>query len=282
MASDHVFLSPHRDDAVLSCGGVLAALAAAERSPAIVNVFAGTDAPELERWTQPEIARLVAVEDELACAVVGASRIDLPFVAAPNRSPSYADWEAVVGEVPADDARLDAEIVEALRECGALDARPVVFAPLGIGGHVDHRIVHAAARKLLAGGARVLFYEDFPYCASEEAVHAFAFPPDFRQLVVSLGPFADEKFYAIGSYRSQVPGLFPEGVCTALARYARRAGANEFAESYWCPAEVATALRWADLPESLSGRIRAADPAGVEDREGSRTVGADPAGVGTI
>ena len=38
-------------------------------------------------------------------------------------------------------------------------------APLAIGGHVDHRIVHRAARETIAP-ARLWFYEDFPYAGS--------------------------------------------------------------------------------------------------------------------
>ena len=60
--------------------------------------------------------------------------------------------------------RDEAPLVEAVR--ATLQARVDggcrrVVAPLGVGGHVDHQIAHAACRALV--GAEVAYYEDTPY-----------------------------------------------------------------------------------------------------------------------
>ena len=58
----------------------------------------------------------------------------------------------------------EAPLVEAVR--ATLQARvdggcARVVAPLGVGGHVDHQVAHAACRALV--GAKVRYYEDTPY-----------------------------------------------------------------------------------------------------------------------
>lgn len=44
-----------------------------------------------------------------------------------------------------------------------------VFAPLAIGGHIDHRILHEAAAAIAVSGFfQVVFYEDMPYSSACE------------------------------------------------------------------------------------------------------------------
>jgi LmbE family N-acetylglucosaminyl deacetylase len=38
-----------------------------------------------------------------------------------------------------------------------------LVVPLALGGHVDHRLVRAAAERLVASGASAWFYADYPY-----------------------------------------------------------------------------------------------------------------------
>jgi LmbE family N-acetylglucosaminyl deacetylase len=68
-----------------------------------------------------------------------------------------------------------------------------VVAPLGVGGHIDHRIVHEAARSLayhLGRGVTLFFYEDQPY---------------------SLVPFSlTRRLDSLDAVSSAVPALFGE------------------------------------------------------------------------
>jgi hypothetical protein len=83
---------------------------------------------------------------------------------------------------------------------GVLEPDTVVHAPLAAGRHVDHRLVRQAATLLADRGARVCFYEDFPYRlrpADHEGLRPAHSPVDL------LGWLR-----AAGEYHSQVATLF--------------------------------------------------------------------------
>lgn len=136
-------VSPHRDDAVLSCGTLLAARPGA----VVVTVFAGTPAD----GAPPEDADLDARrrEDTQALALLGAQPLWLDFADAPDAPPRSAD--AVVAALEAVVARL---------------APASVLLPMGL-FHEDHTLVHEAALRVMRRRplrAEAWFaYEDVPY-----------------------------------------------------------------------------------------------------------------------
>lgn len=68
----------------------------------------------------------------------------------------------------------------------------VWYAPLGVGRHVDHQIVTSAAEALIYSGAKVKFYEDFPYVVKEDALAqrlkelAWALTPELNDVTGTL------------------------------------------------------------------------------------------------
>jgi LmbE family N-acetylglucosaminyl deacetylase len=253
----HVYLAPHLDDAVLSCGGAIHRLAERGDRVQAITIFAadgGALSPfALEQhgyWgTPPQPMALRRAEDVAALARLNAEALHLDYAdavyraLAPGQWP-YVDVESLMGEVhPADpvDARALAQtLIDAL---AAGDQRPAaVYAPLAIGHHVDHQIVRDAALHLLAEGYRVAFYEDYPYGESAEAVAAGlarAGAGDWRLEAVALAP-ADlvAKVSALGYYRSQLAVLF--GGAGAMpnrvwAFAASRAPEVPLAERLWWP-----------------------------------------------
>jgi LmbE family N-acetylglucosaminyl deacetylase len=143
-------LSPHFDDAVLSCWHVLLG----PGPVVVVNVFAGAP-PEgsapgwWDRLTGARDAaariRQRAPEDRAALAMAGRVPVNLDLLEAQHRRDT---------ESPAAVAELIAP------EVVACDA---VYAPAALGGHPDHALVRDAALCLRAGGARVLVYADLPH-----------------------------------------------------------------------------------------------------------------------
>jgi hypothetical protein len=87
-----------------------------------------------------------------------------------------------------------------------------VHAPLGIGHHVDHQLVHAAGRRLLEMGYPVAFYEDYPYAERPGASEASASPTGAERWRVEAIPLGTEdvtaKVSALHYYRSQMFILF--------------------------------------------------------------------------
>ena len=166
MNGRHVFLSPHRDDAILSCGGLLAMLARGQRRALIVNVFGGAEAPatlsdysiellaNLDATSFPDAVALRSAEDQRACAIVGAKRDELPFVPAPIRAPEYASWDAIVGEIPACDAGLHERIARGTRRPQPPNSGIGRFRTAG--HRSSRRSSNRAPGRARAGGSRTL------------------------------------------------------------------------------------------------------------------------------
>lgn len=150
MSQATVILSPHFDDAVLSCWHVLASAA----DVLVVNVFAGEpEAGTLGWWDRLAGASDSAVsvrarikEDRQALALAGRVAVNLPFLDGQYRQSDQAPEE----------------IVRALD--GVLETGARIYAPAGLGdGHRDHAAVRAAALALHAKGADVALYADLPH-----------------------------------------------------------------------------------------------------------------------
>jgi LmbE family N-acetylglucosaminyl deacetylase len=148
-----LILSPHLDDAALSCPAYLQRLANDGIATMVATVFTdGVSALYQKR----------RAEDLKALRELGASARHLGLPDAPFRSPKYRDFYGIVfGR--AREYRTTRRVVA--RHIGELirELRPrQVLAPMAVGNHVDHRIVRDAA--LLAVPLKdLLFYEDRPY-----------------------------------------------------------------------------------------------------------------------
>jgi len=188
----HLYLSPHLDDAVLSCGGQIAQWVRAGERVRVLTVFAG-DVPEKSartafvqelhaRWglgENPPAAR--RAEDIAACKVLGAEATHLDFPDCVYRlgqmgAPLYPTRDAIFGVVAEVEAGLVEEIGRALGR-SRLPRDATVCLPLTAGHHVDHQIVRAAGEQWARAegtGRRlqIAYYEDYPYAESPEEVKA--------------------------------------------------------------------------------------------------------------
>jgi LmbE family N-acetylglucosaminyl deacetylase len=224
----HIYLSPHLDDAVLSCGGAIHHLLAAGHRVQVITIFAG-DAGECDElspfaleqhgyWgNPPRPLALRRAEDRAALALLGATAQhldcqDAVYRTAPGGQWIYIDLGTLFGTLhpldPVDPAALAGQLASLINS----DRQAVLYAPLGVGQHIDHQIVHLAARQLLQQGYRLAFYEDYPYAekptSTESAVAATgagnwrleAIPLDTADLVAKVS--------ALGYYRSQMSILF--------------------------------------------------------------------------
>ena len=173
-----IYLSPHYDDAVLSCGGLIWEQVRAGETVEIWTIFSGNPPPgplsgyafeHHERWgVVDSLIALRRTEDEAACAAVGAAPryFDLPDCIY-RRLP---DGEAVIknridlfSPVHPGETGLINFITGLLEE--NLSSSDRLVCPLSVGGHVDHLLVRPAAE---ATGSDVWFYADFPYTIMEE------------------------------------------------------------------------------------------------------------------
>jgi LmbE family N-acetylglucosaminyl deacetylase len=236
---DLIVLSPHLDDGALSCGGRIAATAERGGHALLVTVFAGDDPPApanplatrlREVWNLPAggVVEARRAEDREAGRRLGAAVEHWPFPEALYRldaggRPLYASVAGLYEAPRAEDRELAGELAARIAQLPAVD---LLLAPLGVGGHVDHRLVRAAAER---SGREVAFYEEFPYSEWKwfAVRHALERPRDWASESLPLpAALADVKRDAILAYRSQVGPLFrTEGrLGKQLRRHARRAG----------------------------------------------------------
>lgn len=149
-------LSPHIDDAVLSCWSVLTS----GLPVTVINVFAGVPETNTLQWwdrltgatsSRERMAERIR-EDEAVLGHVRCSRVNLNFL-----DDQYRQREQDVKPVLL-------AIFEAM--AGARS----VYAPAGIGGHPDHLTTRAVVLPLLQRGFSVTLYGELPYC------HEFGWP----------------------------------------------------------------------------------------------------------
>lgn len=229
-----VFLSPHADDAVWSCGGRIAALVAAERSVLLVTCFDGDMSPEpgliVEPWRQALRPTLRRCEDLLAARALGVERVSLGLTEAGLRhGPSsfvYSSLEAVLGLPAAADKPLVTRLAEVLLPW--LREGDRLHIPVAASNHVDHVLVRRAAESLRLPCLSD-YYEEFPYPPA----------PVSRRLSPVVIPVELEPWVCSGlRYRSQVRALFggEARFREALATWAHERGAligASHAERYW-------------------------------------------------
>jgi LmbE family N-acetylglucosaminyl deacetylase len=151
-----VVLSPHFDDAVLSCWSVLTGAGTVQA----VNLFA---APPTPGYVTPydrvcgardssDHVRRRAAEDVEALEIAGRAPVNLQFLDRQYRRP----WQTPRLK------DLDARLAEAVPRPSAL------YAPAAIGfvaGHVDHRLARSLALAAGRNAIPVHLYADLPYAA---------------------------------------------------------------------------------------------------------------------
>ena len=212
-----LIVSPHLDDAAFSCAEPMLLLGRSGWRVDVATVFTATVASptgfaltrQLDEGLGAEVdymaLRRAEDRDFSGRLDVACHHLDLPE--APHRG--YDDPAVLFGEPRGDDPA-PASAERALREL--LDElRPdVCLAPLGVGGHVDHRVVVASLERVLPGPApaAVLRYADQPY--------ALRRPHETARAVSALGDAATVRFASDRATRSEA--------LEAIGAYATRLG----------------------------------------------------------
>jgi LmbE family N-acetylglucosaminyl deacetylase len=254
----NLFVSPHPDDVALSCGALVASLLRERGEQAmLVTVYSGPgSSPSLTPYQRealgfgqrpPGLTPKAAMaerraEDQAYAAESGA---DLVFLDLPDAVFRGYDSEAALMGPPRMD---DLPPVDEIRRQIARAKAEKIYFPLGVGGHVDHRLARMAGIILATElGERLTFYEDFPYIAwrqferleqLEEGALA-GLPPHLRlePYYFEMCEYFDVKVRDLRAYASQLPVLFPGSnveirVEQNATRVGRLGGVGP-AERYW-------------------------------------------------
>jgi LmbE family N-acetylglucosaminyl deacetylase len=263
----HVFLSPHLDDAVLSCGALIHQLTQSGHAVLVITILAGDPPPTLpqtalmrhlhQKWdvgSSPYETRReedIAALQSLDAQWEHLSLLDAPYRTSKKGVALYTEQASLFDKLHPDDPVLKAGI-------DIPESAAMVYAPMGAGGHVDHLAVNRLARRL-PDALRVVYYEDYPYSSEgDEIRHARRDRVDQRygsaavqtalksyavRLQPSLIELSEEnllaKFNAIRCYLSQL-GTFWNNEAEmedGERRYARQIAAKG-AERLWIQGEI--------------------------------------------
>jgi LmbE family N-acetylglucosaminyl deacetylase len=233
------FISPHLDDAALSCGELMRELAKFTKVT-VITVFTGVTngSPTLSAKqavlssgypTQKTLYAERASEDKKALASIKVSVVHLSEIEAlwrkkSNNSgiiavlsrfipefkhiyPTYR-WHIAKGKISRHDTETINRVARVLKKTIKHDA--VVFAPLGIGDHVDHIVTKKAAEKFF----HPYYWVDQPYYTRSKAKISFT-----ERALIRIQVDMGRKSKLLSSYRTQIPLLFSTKRIPVLKEY---------------------------------------------------------------
>lgn len=232
-----LFLSPHLDDAVLSCGALLEA-SVAKRQVTVATVFTESGPAPYTRAARSFLRQCVAAdarslfearraEDVSVLGGAGVGAVHLgetdalfrrrrePRIGRPlwcrltpefvHRYPTYR-FDIARGKISRGDKTLISQLQQTVAELLEHTGAQLLFCPAGVGRHVDHLITRMAGEGFRD---KVIFYSDFPYNQGSA--------PDARFLrchgleTWTWNEAIAEKHRLIRGYATQAEALFPDG-----------------------------------------------------------------------
>jgi LmbE family N-acetylglucosaminyl deacetylase len=225
-----IYISPHLDDAILSCGGLIWEQTRAGTQVEVWTICTG-DLPDgplspfaevlhAEWGTGRETPAMRRKEDMAACRVVGARYRHLPLQDCVYRTAPDGAWlydpNTLMGEIHPADRPLIETVCAFLS--ASLKPEDCLVCPLTVGGHADHRLARAAVEAI---GRPLLYYADVPYVLNQ--------PSDLETLTsgmqAKVRPVSEAGLRAwqegVAAYRSQIGMLFesPEKMQAVIQSY---------------------------------------------------------------
>ncbi len=246
----HLFLSPHYDDAIYSCGGTIHQLTQQGQQVIIFTLMAGSpvdpapDTPIVrdvhQRWQAgADPVQTRRAEDQQAATLLGARTLynELPdcIYRTSGTMPLYPTTASIFGHVHIDD-----DALLRLRGLGlAFDGLSRLYAPLGVGNHVDHQLVRdwALSLKRETPELDLMLYADYPYSADLQAVqNALAY---YDATLLQADPVSlseadlQAKISAMQAYKTQLSTFWGDAAHLAVDVRAAFTQDAVIREPYW-------------------------------------------------
>ncbi len=234
-----IYLSPHFDDIALSCGGLIWEQV---RSGDVVSVWTlCADEPPSEglssfaqslhrRWNESAnenvqgklTAGLRRQEDLASCRIMGANPrhfdlLDCIYRTSPEGTHIYTSESAIFGPVHPIESPLIEQLGEQLAKKIPKEAQ--IVCPLGLGGHVDHRLVRQATERLKQP---LWYYLDYPYVLDHAEQISTLVEPHWTMRTYPISPAGLAAWgKAITAHISQISSFWTdlESMYAALSSY---------------------------------------------------------------
>lgn len=175
LTSKFIFISPHYDDAIGSCGCLIDLLSKKNYNVDVLTVFSQQYIGDKSKLAQ-DFLEFCGLEDgvierkmenQKACSYLHANIIDFPFYDAIYRKDTHGNWlytsfMELFGQVNEQDKLLFQALVKKI-QCQYISKESYLFFPSAKGGHVDHKIVKQLGFFLKNMGYNIIFYDEFSY-----------------------------------------------------------------------------------------------------------------------
>lgn len=233
---DTVFLSPHDDDLAFSIGGALISGYITTGVVATIFSVSNSTIDEQERNVccvtaarRKENGRFYSsLSAELE--IIYLDRLDAPLRLGVSE-------ERVIENVQNASDHIEANHISSVIE-SLLKPSSMLFAPLGLGGHIDHLLVHKVACAFAKNGRAIAFYEDLPYAARlsvsdiEKIVKKtqVMIGQELRILDILTCLNASLKRKALSVYKTQIS----QGILDEIVRYGMSFHKSRIVERLWC------------------------------------------------
>jgi len=155
------------DDAAFSLGGALLAGIFGQR-PTIINVFSISNytVESLDSGNTEAVTKMRKNEERRACELMSVDVLFLDFPEIQIRGPLTVHDLNRKSYKPKWDP-LYKRIAETLKDLIQDKRNAIALFPLGLGRHVEHRLLSDVGRDFLAADrAHIAFYEDIPYAST--------------------------------------------------------------------------------------------------------------------
>lgn len=229
-----IFLSPHLDDAVYSCGGIIKELILKGNAVEVWSIFTA-DPPEGSlspfaqslhlRWKEKANPSWIRrEEDKHALELLGGTYHHLYYPdCIYRRDPTTNDPiikkdEDLFSEDYVIEKDLFANLANDLK--ANLPVNTEIISPLGMGGHIDHRITRMAAEML---GRPLWYYADYPYAAKDPSRVQSFLPQQAQPEIFEITDQGVEAWLkGIACYPSQISSFWKseEEMNEAVRQYA--------------------------------------------------------------
>lgn len=187
-----LFISPHHDDMIYSCGGVVKKLLHNNINILNINIFSLSDWSTIEGISKEKISLIRKSEEQKIAREWGFDTIDLDFPDSSKRGLNVV--EELSSEI---DISLLLSIRNRLFEMITDVPYDVVFLPRAIGNHIDHLYAFNLSTYF---SSPIVFYEDLPYSFFYNHLEDFR----YNEVLLDVTEYYDDKLLGIYNYQSQL------------------------------------------------------------------------------
>ncbi len=167
---EHVYVSPHLDDVVLSCAGRILQQKNQGETVLIVTAFTGDTQKawshlHLKSHNLPNMEQRRA-EERRAMDYLGVDHLLLGYPEVLFRSDAPAIFSSSCTHVRRRDIVLCEELLRNIRTVCQVAQVRILYLPLAVGNHADHQIIFKLGEHFLSHcelPLKLVYYEDVPY-----------------------------------------------------------------------------------------------------------------------